>query len=826
MASLTAREAALRASSVKVRSYDVELDLTRGDTEFGSRTTIEFASLDHQDTWLDVRPADLLSVRLNGRPLDVTGLYDGRLHLTGLEDDNDVVVDALMHYSHDGEGMHRAVDPEDKQAYVYAMAFLDAAPRIFACFDQPDLKAPYRMRVKAPSDWTVLGNGRAQRVADGEWELAETRPLATYFATVVAGPYHSVLAEHDGIQLGLHCRQSLAAHLDKDAEELLDVTRSAFDEYHRLFGIRYPFGDYHQVWCPEFNAGAMENPGCVTHSDTFVFKALPTDTLRSVRAEIVVHEMAHQWFGDLVTMTWWDDLWLNESFADYMGYRVTHDSTDRFKQMWAEFAFIRKSWGMAADQRSSTHPVAGNGARDTQAALTDFDGISYCKGAAALRQLASFLGDDAFIGGVVDHLRRHAFGNARLGDLLDAWAEASDADVRAWAESWLRTSGIDTLEVVRRGAEAPVIRLTDGSPQPAGRQHAVTVGWYAADGRVEQVPVVVGGDETPVPFEQYDGTGFLLPDCGDETWAKVVLDPQSMAEVAEALPRIDDLLGRAVVWAALREALLDARVSPSAYLDVVESALPAEADIAVEAVLRDEMRHGATSSTAVYLTAAPAHRSRVAAVAEQILAAAEPASNRQLVVARTFVSTTDDMDLVARWRDGDVPDGLLLDDDLRWRLTRRLAQRGLVSADDIDLEARRDPSSHGVLAAMTARASLPDPGLKEHVWRQLLDDDALTNYELFALAQGFFATGQDELTAPYRQRYFDELPVLSERRSGMVADRLAELLFPRNAVTEQTLGWAREVLAASDLSPQVRRPVSDHTDDLARALASRQRFGW
>jgi len=315
MRSLTVTEAAERATAVAVSSYDIDLDLTRGSEQFGCRTTIAFRSLDGSPTFLDLQAAEVVSISLNGEGIDVSLVDDGRLPLDGLTAENTLVVEALMAYSHDGEGLHRAVDPEDKQAYVYAMTFLPAAPRVFACFDQPDLKAIFRVSVTTPTDWIVLGNGAAEQVQPGRWTLAETKPLATYFATLVAGPYHSVTSEHDGIVLGLHCRQTLAPHLDKDVEELFAVTGQCFDEYHRLFGIRYPFGEYHQAFVPEYNAGAMENPGCVTFTDELVFKAQATDSLRATRAMVVAHEMAHQWFGDLVTMTWWDDVWLNESFA-------------------------------------------------------------------------------------------------------------------------------------------------------------------------------------------------------------------------------------------------------------------------------------------------------------------------------------------------------------------------------------------------------------------------------------------------------------------------------------------------------------------------------
>src|SRR4051794_2361589 len=534
MRSLTASEAAARAAAVAVTSYDVDLDLTRGSEHFGSRTTISFRSLGAGSTFVDVQAAEVLSICLNGEPVDLGVVDDGRLPVEGLVEENTLVVDALMAYSHDGEGLHRAVDPEDKQVYVYAMTFLPAAPRVFACFDQPDLKAVFRVGVTTQTDWVVLGNGSAEQVEPGRWRLSETAPLATYFATLVAGPYHSVTGEHDGILLGLHCRQTLAPYLDADVDELFTVTAQCFDEYHRLFGIRYPFGDYHQVFVPEFNAGAMENPGCVTFTDELVFKAQATESLRATRAMVVAHEMAHMWFGDLVTMTWWDDLWLNESFAEYMGYRTTISRT-RFDDMWVEYAFRTKAWGLAADQRSSRHPIAGNGAQDTQQALTEFDGISYSKGAAALRQLNAYLGEESFMAGVVDHLQRHSFGNARLADLLDSWDRASDKDVLAWAAAWLRTEGVDTLSTEITGdGSTVVVHRRNGSPEPVSRPHAFTVTSYDAQGRSTSTPVLLEEDTVTVQLPGLDPEGLVLADSGDDTWAKIVLDEGSR----ERLPRI------------------------------------------------------------------------------------------------------------------------------------------------------------------------------------------------------------------------------------------------------------------------------------------------
>jgi aminopeptidase N len=823
MRSLTVTEAAERATAVAVSSYDIDLDLTRGSEQFGCRTTIAFRSLDGSPTFLDLQAAEVVSISLNGEGIDVSLVDDGRLPLDGLTAENTLVVEALMAYSHDGEGLHRAVDPEDKQAYVYAMTFLPAAPRVFACFDQPDLKAIFRVSVTAPTDWIVLGNGHAEQVEPGRWKLAETKPLATYFATLVAGPYHSVTSEHDGIVLGLHCRQTLAPHLDKDVEELFAVTGQCFDEYHRLFGIRYPFGEYHQAFVPEYNAGAMENPGCVTFTDELVFKAQATDSLRATRAMVVAHEMAHQWFGDLVTMTWWDDLWLNESFAEYMGYRTTNNCT-RFDDVWVEFAFRTKAWGLAADQRSSSHPIAGNGAQDTQRALTEFDGISYSKGAAALRQLNAYLGEESFIAGVVDHLQRHSYGNARLADLIDSWDGASDKNVRAWAEAWLRTKGVDTLSAdISPDGATVVVRRRNGSPEPVSRPHAFTVTAYDADGRPTPTPVLLESDSVTLPLPGLDPEGLLLPDSGDDTWAKIVLDEGSRSRLPRLLPMIQDPVARAVVWGSLREGLLDGVVNPENYLSTAESALALDSDLAVESVLGGRFS-GLLAALGTYL-AAPGDAGRLEALALRVLEGAAPGSNRQLVAARAAIRATTDADLLHGWLNGETtPEGLMTDEDFRWRILETLCGLGAAGPDDIDRELDRDPSSQGVLHARRCTAALPDPQTKAVVWQALTTDATLTNSELYASSDTFFRHDQMELTAPFVSRYFAEIPDTSTLRTGWVVEQVAERLFPRFAVDEATVDLATTCLARDDLESGVRRTISDNLDDLRRILGSRMAF--
>ena len=411
-----------------------------------------------------------------------------------------------MPFRNDGEGLHRSVDPADGRAYVYGMSFMDAAPTVFACFDQPDLKAPYTMHVTAPADWLVVGNARAEEVgsADGarEWRLGPTPPLSTYFVTLVAGPYHQLVDEHDGIRLSLSSRQSLAATLDREAAELFGLTEQSFDELHRLFGIRYAFGDYHQAFVPEFNAGAMENPGCITIRDPLLFDRPSTRAERSYRAALIAHEMAHQWFGNLVTPAWWDDLWLNESFAEYIGYRVTATATP-YDDAWVDQSYSRRVWGLTADQRPTTHPVAGNGAVDALAALQDFDGISYARGSNVLRQLAERLGDDIFLGGVRDLFERHRFGNATMHDLFDSWSRAGAGDLDGFIKDWLLTPGPDVLTFDR---DAGVVRRTPPAAFPADRRHRLVVATQGPDGWT-RAPLELDGPETPFALDDPAAAG-------------------------------------------------------------------------------------------------------------------------------------------------------------------------------------------------------------------------------------------------------------------------------------------------------------------------------
>ncbi|MFF2950416.1 aminopeptidase N [Kitasatospora sp. NPDC057965] len=819
---LTRAEAVERHQLLDVRTAHVDLDLTRGREVFGSTTVIRFGcTAPGAGTHVDVKPSVLHRVVLNGRELDVAALRAGRFPLTDLAAENELVVEADMAYSHTGEGMHLFTDPADGEDYVYTQSFLDDGPRVFASFDQPDLKARYTVSVTAPQPWTVVGNGVSDQVTPGRWEFAPTPPISSYLVSVVAGPLHSVRAEHDGIPLGLHCRRSLAAHLDADAPELLEITRQGFDHYHRAFRHRYPFDSYDQCFVPEFNAGAMENPGCVTLRDEYVFRSAVDDTKREERALVVIHEMAHMWFGDLVTMKWWDDLWLNESFAEYMAYGVTAAST-RFGAAWTGFAANRKTWGYDADQRPSTHPVAPTTVEDTAQALQNFDGISYAKGAAALRQLVAWLGEETFLAGVNDHFDAHAFGNATLDDLLRALTAASGRDVHGWADRWLRTTGVDTLRVADGRIEHTA---AGGVPRP----HQLTVGHYrrTAEGTLEladRVPLDLPADgAVPQPVAAAELT--LLNDT-DLSFVKIRLDPGSWRTVRSSLGAVPEELARAVLWSAARDQVRDGELTPGEYLELVADHLPGETSVhLVDAVL--SFAHGFVVDCAVPPADRPAALAGLARVCRTLLRRTEGEPDRtglRLVAARGVIATAADASQVAELRDwlaaGTLPGGPVLDPDLRWRLLLRLCVLGAAGEPEIAAELAADPSDTSEEGAARCRAALPDPAAKEAAWQALFHGE-LSNYLATATAEGLWQPEQAELLEELTVRYFKELGPASGRRGPALARVLTRAGFPAHAATERTVRAAEACLTDPDLTAATRRGLVDQLDTLRRAVRAR-----
>ena len=810
-------EAEARAAGLEVHSVLVELDLRAVNAEtFPSRSTLDFSST-VEESFIDFKGRVLGRALLNGRELDPTTWQRGRIPLPGLQPHNRLVVEGEMAYSIDGEGLHRHVDPADGHPYLYAMSFLDAGPRWFACFDQPDLKATYRFEVAAPADWTVLGNGPSVSTEPGRWTISPLRPLSTYFVTLVAGPFASVHAEHDGIPLGFHARASLRAELEREAPDMIMVTGQCFDYYHRLFGVRYPFGEYHQAFVPDFNAGAMENPGCVTFRDHFVYRGRATGLERAGRASVIAHEMAHQWFGDLVTMRWWDDLWLNESFAEYLAHRCCTEAT-RYP-LWTEFGIRRKHWGSVADQSPSTHPVAGNGAVDAAAALQDFDGISYAKGASVLKQLAAYLGEDVFVAGLRAYVDRFAYGNAEFAELIEAWTAAGAVDLAAWAEAWLRTAGMDTLDVAGVRGGVRVVATAPGAGE-SPRTHALTVGSVDLAGGVHELAQLNLRGRSPVLTLPGDAV-LVVPDLRDDTWAKVRFGPDGWVQVAQVLPLLEDEPVLVVVYNAVRDAVREASLGSAEALDLVCASLGRQRSDALLSVVG---RFAAESLAGPYspVPERAARLGRVHVVAQEILVGSEPGSDRQLTGFRLAVATATDPDLLQGWYDSrQLPEGLELDLELTWSIVARLVAVG-GDPTVIDRTLQHDRSSASADHAARARASVPTAAAKEVAWRLLMSPSAATAYEVYATGEGFWVAGQEELTEPYVARYFAEIGGTTDFRSGWALGEVAENAFPALAATADAVRRAENLLE-SDLPALIRRAVVDGLDQLRRALASQQR---
>ncbi|MEV0846773.1 aminopeptidase N [Streptomyces sp. NPDC049954] len=837
---LTREEARARTALLDVHHYQVDLDLTHGEETFDSRTTVRFTTRTDGDTFLELKPATLHSLSLDGTPLDPALLADNRYPLTGLgAGAHEITVHAAMRYSRTGEGMHRFTDPTDGESYVYTQLFMNDVQRVFAAFDQPDLKAVFTLGVTAPEGWTVLANGITEHHGAGHWSAAPTPLISTYLVAVAAGPWHSVRTEHRGLPFGLHCRRSLAPHLDTDAEELLDVTRACFDRYHEKFDEPYPFDSYDQAFVPEFNAGAMENPGLVTFRDEFVYRSAVTDTERQTRAMVVAHEMAHMWFGDLVTLSWWDDIWLNESFAEYMGYQTLTETTredapgrpvrDWCADTWTDFAVARKSWGYDADQRPSTHPVAPDpdAVPDTASALLNFDGISYAKGASALRQLVTWLGEKDFLAGINTHFARHKFANATLADFIDNLASATDRDVHAWAAAWLRTTGVDTLTPrLTPGPDGHTLTVDHEGRRP----HRVAVGLYDHD-PVEPDRLVLrarplvdlpaqGPATTTLPGK---APALVLLNDHDLSYAKVRFDDISWTTARTHLAAVTDPLSRAVLWNALRDAVRDGHLPPEQYLDAARTHLPRETDLAV---VSGVLTFAATQVADRYTTPAarPAALNTLGELCRDLTRRTESGEHPglRLTAVRTAIRTATRPETLQDWYDNDtVPGGPALDPELRWSILARLAVLGATDETTIAAALDRDPSATGQEGAARCRAALPDPDTKARAWHSLFEDDTLSNYLFTATAQGFWQPEQHELTAPYVSQYFPAATALAQRRGPAIAQAAARYVFPGHAVDTETLRLGRACLDTATATPALARGLTDQLDDLERALRVR-----
>jgi aminopeptidase N len=841
VADITRAQTAERARLLRVDSYDVALDLTRGDEIFGSASVIRFGCTQPgARTYVDLVAERVHEITLNGARVDpATAVADGRITLPPLAASNELTVAADCRYGSDGTGLHRSVDPADGGVYTYTKFEPAYARRVYANFEQPDLKAAFTFRVTAPASWTVLSNQPAPEPETRDddtrvWLFPPTPRISTYLTAVAAGDYQVVRASHTTprgqvIPLGLACRASLARYLDQPS--ILRITRQGLDFFTGLFQGDYPFAKYEQVFVPDYSVGATENVGCVVLSDELLFRSRVTDALQALRAMVILHEMAHMWFGDLVTMKWWDDLWLNESFAELCGTLASAEAT-RFTDAWALFSIGRKTWGYQQDQMPSTHPVAADVPTLSQA-VANFDGISYAKGASVLWQLAALLGRPAFISGIRAYLNRHAWGNATLADLLAALEASSGRSLADWSKAWLETAGVSMLrsefQTDSSGAFTSFAVAAQAPDQHQTlRPHHIAIGLYSRVGdlltRTRRVHADVTGALTPVP--QLAGVSqpdLIVLNDDDTGYAAIRFDPRSMRTLTDSIGRIADPLARTVCWNAAIDMTYQAELPVSAFMRMLAGGMGDEPLVPVLQVMHQVARQVMT------LIADPARvpegKAGLAAAASRLLHEAEPGSDHQLAWAQLLCWTatgSGQLDELAGLLDGSVAvRGLTIDAELRWDIMRRLASTGRAGEDEIDAERLRDVTDSGARHALACRASIPDAAHKAAAWQLLTQATELSIPAIIEIAAGFMQPEQAGLIAPYVQRYFEVLPAIWSSRGEHFRDRLGQALFPHPATSPELLDRVDAFLASGQHDPALVRLLTERRHFVASALRSR-----
>ncbi len=836
---LTRDEAAARAAMLSVSAYDIALDLTGGEDTFRSRTTVRFTcSRPGIDSFIDLIAPTVLEVVLNDRPLDLAAVVsEGRIALPGLAAENELTVVADCAYMNTGEGLHRFVDPVDKEVYLYSQFEVADARRVFACYDQPDLKGTFTWTVTAPGHWQLLSVSPTpppEPRGDGTavWRFGTTQRMSTYVTAIVAGPYQGVCQEltlRDGrtIPLGVFCRASLAEYLDADA--ILDVTRAGFAHYEELFDTDYPFAKYDQVFVPEFNAGAMENAGCVTIYEDYVFRSKVPEAAVERRALTILHELAHMWFGDLVTMRWWDDLWLNESFAEYASTRCQAETTP-WHSAWTTFLAAEKSWAYRQDQLSSTHPIVAE-IRDLADVEVNFDGITYAKGASVLKQLVHWVGQDAFDEGLRAYFRRHAWGNTTLADLLAELTATSGRDLSDWSAQWLQQAGVTTMRpevaVDADGVITAAAVLQEApSSHPFLRAHRVAIGGYDLTGgdalrRSWRIELNVDGERTEVAeLIGRRRPDLLLLNDDDLAYTKIRLDDASMATAVAGLAQFEDSLPATLVWGAAWDMTRDAELGPRTFIDLVLRHLMSVTDPSVQ----QNLLHQLSAALGVYL--APQHRDATRDDAAgrllELLRRAAPGSDTQLLLARAFAGQArlaPHLDAVAGLLDGTAPiTGLAIDTEMRWTLLSSLVAAGRAGEVDIEAEQDRDDTAAGRLRAVSARASIPTAQAKREAWASVMDSDELPNAVQAAVIRGFVRVHDTALLEPYVEPYFAALEQVWSERTSEMASQIVEGLFPSQLAGADLVARTRTWLDTTSAEPSLARLVAEGLDGLTRAL--------
>jgi len=837
---LTRDEARSRASFLSTDSYDIRLDLTTDERTFLTETTLRFSSSEARPTFVDLIAQSVEEIELNGELLpDPASRFDGaRVQLPALaEGENTLRILATGRYMNTGEGLHRFVDPVDEEVYLYTQFEVSDARRMFACFEQPDLKATFALTVTAPQHWRIISNAPTPAPSAAEngregvatWAFDPTERISTYLVALIAGNYQGGTGEvttRDGrtIPMGVFARASLAEHVD--AQNVIDVTRAGIDFYEEAFDQDFPFRKYDQVFVPEYNMGAMENPGAVTYVEAYVFRSEVSDAVRERRDLTILHELAHMWFGDLVTMRWWDDLWLNESFAEYASTLASAEAT-RWTDSWTTFALSEKGWAYQQDQLPSTHPVVADMV-DFEAVETNFDGITYAKGASVLRQLVAYVGREEFFAGVRAYFATHAWGNTELKDLLVELEATSGRDLSSWAELWLQRAGVNTLHpVIERDAEGAVTRfaITQTAPveHPTLRPHRLQVGGFSLqEGRLvrsESVELDIDGELTEVPQLTGKRADLWLLNDGDLAYAKVRLDEYSLAVAMEHLRDLDDSLARTLLWSAAWDMVRDGELPSRRFQQLVLANLTGEDSSSVVRTLLQQLETVAGPYAAVDQRAQ--RTEHAASAVWQLAEQAEAGSDAQLQLLETFARlarTEEHRHALEGLLGGTITlPGRTIDTDLRWKLVISLAVLGGIDAAGIDEQLASDDTQSGRKHALTARAALPTEVSKAKAWRRTMEKDTLANESVTAVIQGFRRVVDEELLTPYRQRYFDVISQVWAERSNEIATRLVGGYFPHSYGGQGVLDSADAWLAEAEEAPfGLRRIIIEGRDTVAR----------
>ena len=836
---ITQIEAAQRSEIIKVASYKIDLDVTTGAETFLVKTTIKFAGLKPgSTTFLDCVGKRVISAKLNGADFDPK--FDGEtIFLPAIAADNTLEIEHEGIYSNSGEGLHRFVDPADNEVYLYTQFETGDARRMYACFDQPDQKATFTISTITPQHWAVISNYGIESAKDLDGDrkhtqFATSQVISTYVTAIVAGAYTSVHDEYKGektIPMGIYARKSFFQYVD--AENIFEVTKQGFAYFEKTFGLAYPFGKYDQIAVAEYNWGAMENVGCVTfHEDVLIFRSKVTERSYISRASTIHHEMAHMWFGDLVTMKWWQDLWLNESFAEWASYMAVSEST-KYKNAWTEFNSVRKNWAYRADQLSSTHPIAVE-MKDLDDVRTNFDGISYAKGASVLQQLVAHVGRDNFIAGLRKYFAKHAYANTELSDLITELEATSGKNLTAWVATWLRTAGVNTLRpVIALDGDkyASVSVKQEVPPMPVGskelRPHRLYIGLFDIKGnaltRRESIEIDIAGELTEImELAGKKAADLLLINDHDQTYAKLRFDDRSVETMKKYLGQLDDSLARGLIWASLWDSTRDGELSASDYIEIALNALKGETDISMITATFMQI------DTAIWAYLAPKNRDAVrlsvANTAQELLASAKPGSDSQLQYARAFANnayTPAQFESLKAMLNGSV-DGLLMDADLRWFIFLCGVKRGIFGVSDIQSEGDRDKTAHGKQYVAYAHAALPTHEAKAAAFKSITTDD-LSNTIHSYKCRGFNENIHCDLLEAFVDEYFDAILKVWSTKGYEIAETTATLTFPTWAISDETVKKAQHWLdvTGKDASAALRRTVAEGRDAMTRSLKAR-----